>query len=277
MTHINEANEHLQAEQRNAFIDGEISAHEAQAVQQHLDDCHHCALSVLSAMRLKAATARAGQRFTPSADTLARLTASLRPEAPRPVERTAPSPIALAHAALSHAATARTLSFPRVAAWSALAAAILLIVSLAGWRQIHQSNALTAELLDQHLATLSSGAAPQVISTDRHTVKPWFQGRLPFSFNLPEPDALPPDTALQGADLVYLEGRPAALLIFSIHKHTVSVFVTQRTSAFSIAPHSTRSGFSVRSATAGEIRLIAVSNVNPAELDALVRDLAKVQ
>ncbi len=46
--------------------------------------------------------------------------------------------------------------------------------------------------LDQHLATLSSGATPQVVSTDRHTVKPWFQGRLPFSFNLPEPERCRP-------------------------------------------------------------------------------------
>ncbi|HUZ94693.1 MAG TPA: zf-HC2 domain-containing protein [Edaphobacter sp.] len=262
MTQSNQAIEHLDPEQLNAFIDGELSADVAQGVQQHLDGCHHCALRVLGAMQMKAATARVGQRYTPSAEALSRLTARLRPQAPEPNEHIVPF---------------RTVSSRHVALWSAVAAAILLTISLAGWQQIHQAHTLTAELLDQHLATLSSGAAPQVISTDRHTVKPWFQGRLPFSFNLPEPDALPPDTALQGADLVYLEGRPAALLIFSIHKHTVSVFVTQRTSAFSIAPHSTRSGFSVRSATAGEIRLIAVSNVNPAELDALVRDFAKVQ
>ncbi len=67
----------------------------------------------------------------------------------------------------------------RPAAWAALAAAILLTISLLSWRQLHQTNTLAAELLDQHLATLSSAATPQVISSDRHTVKPWFQGRLP--------------------------------------------------------------------------------------------------
>ena len=69
------------------------------------------------------------------------------------------------------------------------------------WRQMRQADSLSAELLDQHLATLSSGAAPEVISTDRHTVKPWFQGKLPFSFNLP--DKLPADTTLKGGDLTY--------------------------------------------------------------------------
>ena len=105
---------------------------------------------------------------------------------------------------------------------------MLLAVSLIGWRQLHETNTLAAELLDQHLATLSSAATPQVISTDRHTVKPWFQGRLPFSFNLPDAQALPPDTTLKGADLTYLKGQPAALLLFTIHKHEVSVFLTQR-------------------------------------------------
>lgn len=262
MTQTNQAVGHLEPEQLNAFVDGELSADEVQGVQQHLDNCHRCTLSVLSALQLKAATARAGERFALATEVLSRLTTGLRPSAPKPPERVVPFRIA---------------SFRHVAGWLAIAAVILLTISLAGWQQIHQANALTAELLDQHLATLSSGAAPQIISTDRHTVKPWFQGRLPFSFNLPEPDALSPGTLLQGADLVYIEGRPAALLIFSVHKHEVSVFVTQRTGGFSIAPRSTRSGFTVRSTTTAELRLTAVSNVNPAELDALVKDLAKVQ
>ena len=124
---------------------------------------------------------------------------------------------------------------------------------------------------------LSGGAVPQVVSTDRHTVKPWFQGRLPFSFNLPDADALPPDTTLRGADLVFLERQPAALLIFTIHKHEVSVFVTQNAGEFRIAPRAARSGFAIRSATAAELRLTAVSDVNPADLDALVNSLVRVQ
>jgi len=62
-----------------------------------------------------------------------------------------------------------------------------------------------------------------VISTDRHTVKPWFQGKIPFSFNLPE---------LQGTDFTLLGGRVAyvgqssgAHLIYQIRKHEISVFI----------------------------------------------------
>jgi anti-sigma factor RsiW len=253
---MTQAIEHLNPDTLSAFIDGELPDAEQGAIEQHLAGCHSCALRVLSATQLKAATARAGRRFAPSPETLARLTAQLHQQ-PQ--------------------VTARIHSMRRLT-WVGLAAAILLAVSLVGWQQIHQTNSLSAELLDQHLGTLSSGATPQVISTDRHTVKPWFQGRLPFSFNLPDAQALPPDTTLKGANLTYLKGQPAALLLFTIHKHQVSVFVTQRSGGPNlIALPSVRSGFTIHSATTPGLQIVAVSDVNPADLDALVAVLAKAQ
>ena len=87
--------------------------------------------------------------------------------------------------------------------------------------------ALMTEVSDQHIATLAANLPPQVLSSDRHTVKPWFQGKIPFSFNLPE--GLPADTKLEGANLVYLHNRPVAQLLYDIGRHRVSVFVQQRT------------------------------------------------
>jgi anti-sigma factor RsiW len=251
-----QAIEHLNPDTLSAFIDGELPDGEQEAIQQHLAGCHACALRVLSATELKAATARAGRRFAPPPGALARLTAQLHREPRRSV---------------------RIHSIRRVA-WASLAAAMLLAVSLIGWRQLPETNTLAAELLDQHLSTLSNAATPQVISSDRHTVKPWFQGRLPFSFNLPEAQALPPDTTLKGADLTYLKGQPAALLLFTIHKHEVSVFLTQRFGGPSLtALPSTRSGFTIHSATTHDLRIIAVSDVSPADLDALVATLVQAQ
>ncbi|ADV84616.1 anti-sigma factor family protein [Terriglobus saanensis] len=255
MTQTTQANEHLGPDQLSAFIDGELSSSESYEVQQHLTDCHECALRVLSATRLKAATARAAQQFDVPADALARLTAQLRPQEPKKI--------------------ARIYSF-RSATWAAAAAALVLAVSLLGWRQTREANTLSAELLDQHLAALSSGASPEVVSTDRHTVKPWFQGKLPFSFNLP--DVLPADTTLKGGDLAYLNGQPAALLLFTIHKHEVSVFLTQRSGRpmVTVLP-GTQSGFAMRQAMTHDLRIIAVSDVNPADLDLLVSALLGVQ
>jgi anti-sigma factor RsiW len=240
----------------SAYIDGELPADEERNTQQHLEDCHPCALRALSAMQLKVATARAGRCFAPTPEMAARLTARLH---------AGPSPVARIH------------SF-RPVAWGALAAAVVMAVSLLGWNQLHHSNTLAAELLDQHLAVLSSSSAPQVISSDRHTVKPWFQGRLPFSFNLPESEALPPDTTLKGADLTYFNGQPAALLIFTIHKHQVTVLLTQQENDLVLTGIPIgRAGFTIHSATASHLHIIAVSDVNPAELDLLIAVLARAQ
>jgi anti-sigma factor RsiW len=266
---------HLGPDQINAFIDGELSPAEQQEIEQHLTICHACTLRVLSATQLKAATARSGQRFVPLPDALARVTDQFHARQAKPEQRpqTHQQP-------QDETKAARIYFMPslRPAAWAVLAAAILLTISFLGWRQFHQTNALAAELLDQHLFTLSNAATPQVISTDRHTVKPWFQGRLPFSFNLPDATALPPDTTLKGADLTYLNGQPAALLLFTIHKHEVSFFLTQRSTrpALTGVP-STIAGFNLLTATTPDLRIIAVSDVNPADLDNFMAALVKAQ
>jgi anti-sigma factor RsiW len=260
---------HIGPDQLNAYIDGELPPAEQQGIEQHLASCHACTLRVFSATKLKAVTSRAGQRFTPRPEALARLIAQLHSQS-EPQSQPQPKPTARIY-------SMRPASI-RPAAWAALAAAILLAISLLGWRQLHQTNTLAAELLDQHLATLSSAATPQVISTDRHTVKPWFQGRLPFSFNLPDATALPPDTTLKGADLTYLNGQPAALLLFTIHKHEVSFFLTQRSSSPTLtALPSTLAGFNLRTATTPDLRMIAVSDVNPSDLDNLMAALVQAQ
>jgi anti-sigma factor RsiW len=260
MTQTTQLSGHLDPDQITAFVDGELSSSEVHGVQQHLADCHPCAMRALSATQLKAATARAGQRFAAPPEALARLTAQLRSQDPKKTARVYPF---------------RTYSF-RTIAWTALAASLVLAVSLIGWRQTRQANALSAELLDQHLATLSSGAPPEVLSTDRHTVKPWFQGKLPFSFNLP--DVLPADTTLKGGNLTYLNGRPAALLLFTIHKHEVSVFLTQRSGTdIATLPSGIRSGFDIHYASTHDLRIAAVSDVNPADLELLLSALVHAQ
>ena len=264
--------EHLNSYTLNAFIDGELPPTERQGAEQHLTTCHACTLRVLSATQLKAATARASHGFTPPPEALGRLAAQLRSQSQlqaNPLPQRNPQP---------QTKTSARLYSIRPAAWAALAAAILLTISVLSWRQLHQTNTLAAELLDQHLATLSSAATPQVISSDRHTVKPWFQGRLPFSFNLPDTAALPSDTILKGADLTYLNGQPAALLLFTIHKHEVSIFLMQRSTNSTLSTlSSTRAGFTIHTATTPDLRIVAVSDVNPADLDNLLAVLVQIQ
>jgi len=252
--------DHLDAQATSAFIDGELPLAEEQRIRQHIMECHECALRILSVTQLKSSTAHAGRRFAPSPESLARMTASLRPSTKTAIRMP------------------RRGKPVRMMIWSAIAAALLLAASLLSWQQLRRSDTLTAELLDQHLSTLSDGAVPQVASSDKHTVKPWFQGRVPFSFNLPETAALPPDTVLNGADLTYFHGQPAALLLFMVHKHQVSVLLMQRAAEPTWASLSkTRAGFIIHSAITSDLRIIAISNVNPQDLDRLVGVLVQAQ
>ncbi len=63
--------------------------------------------------------------------------------------------------------------------------AVVFLVLVYRSSSVRQDQAL-AELADLHVATMASGTPVDVVSTDRHTVKPWFQGKIPFTFNLPE-------------------------------------------------------------------------------------------
>ncbi|MGD0632172.1 MAG: hypothetical protein ABR987_22840, partial [Terracidiphilus sp.] len=139
-----------------------------------------------------------------------------------------------------------------------------------------QSASLVTEACDQHIATLAANAPPQVLSSDRHTVKPWFQGRIPFSFNLPE--NLPADTRLEGANLTYLHNQPAALLLYSIGKHRASIFVLQNANAtISTWPSTDHAGFHVTGFTTADLQVFAVSDVDPARLSNLVNLIEQVQ
>ncbi|WP_263351258.1 hypothetical protein [Acidicapsa acidisoli] len=88
---------------------------------------------------------------------------------------------------------------------------------------------------------------------------------------------MPPDTTLIGADLTYFNGQPAALLLFTIHKHQVSIFLIQRANGSVTALRSTQAGFTIDSANTRDLCILAVSNVNPAELELLVASLVRAQ
>jgi anti-sigma factor RsiW len=260
--------DHLSPAVLNALADGELSAEQLAATNEHLAQCAACTSNALFQSLLKSATTKAGQRYAPPAqlhDRLARLAK----------QETASS------TSLESRPPARVLS---IAGWAVAAALLLACGSIFVFeRNAHQSAlvasesaALVTEACDQHVATLADNASPQVISTDRHTVKPWFQGKIPFSFNLPED--LPADTRLEGANLTYLHNQPAALLLYSIGKHRVSVFVRQHASAdTSNATSAEHAGFHVSGFSTHDLDVVAISDVDPARLSSLVSAIEQVQ
>jgi len=85
-----------------------------------------------------------------------------------------------------------------------------------------------SEIADLHVTTLASSSPVDVVSTDRHTVKPWFQGKIPFAFDLPELQNSA--FALLGGRMTYLYQAPGAHLIYDVREHHISVFVFQERS-----------------------------------------------
>jgi anti-sigma factor RsiW len=259
--------DHLSSATLSAVVDGELSAEQLAVANEHLAGCSSCTASALQTSLLKSATAKAGQRYTLPPELGERLASQAIAQLDSPALRSAPSTSGI---------------------WSPgwiVAAVLLLVFSSMMYVQRHtrkleiasaEQAALVTEVFDQHLAMLAGSLPPQVISTDRHTVKPWFQGKIPFSFNLPE--NLPADTTLDGANLTYLHNQPVAQLLYSIGKHRVSVFVRQKHGATGTNDLVTEhSGFHVTDFTTGDLDGVAVSDVDPARLAGLVSAIRHAQ
>jgi anti-sigma factor RsiW len=85
------------------------------------------------------------------------------------------------------------------------------------------------EVADLHVSDMASANPYDVVSSDRHTVKPWFQGRIPFAFNLPEFAGT--EYTLLGGRLVYLHQQPTAQVVIGAGRHKISVLITQENSS----------------------------------------------
>jgi anti-sigma factor RsiW len=263
--------DHLSVPILNALADGELSVDQLTTANHHLSQCFSCTSDALYQSLLKSATAKAGQRYAPTPDFQARLALRIREElwlqnVPQ-VDNVRPA-----------------VRRPRFYSWAAAAALLLISVGLAlvqhNWNQSATTSAqyaaLATEACDLHIATLAANSPPEVISSDRHTVKPWFQGKLPFSFNLPE--NLPGGTTLDGANLTYIHGRPTAQLLYSVGKHRASVYLQQRSDekiANGLSPD--HSGFHLASFRTRDLDGIAVSDVDPARLSDLVSTISHAQ
>jgi anti-sigma factor RsiW len=267
--------DHLSNATLNALVDGELSGDQLSSTHHHLAECPACTSKALYESLLKSATAKAGLRYAPPPqlqERLARLASQTNSQLQGPSGRTLP---------ISRSGwTSRFIS----GGWAVAAALLVVSVSLLFvQRATHRAEgasaehaALVTEVFDQHVATLANSQPLQVISTDRHTVKPWFQGRIPFSFNLPQ--GLPSDTTLDGANLTYLHDQPVAQLVYSIGKHRVSVFLRQRSGKAQASElPAERSGFHVIGFGTDDLEVIAVSDVDRARLADLVAEIKQAQ
>src|SRR5437660_5782943 len=233
--------------QIDAYLDGELNAEAMHALDAHLRTCPACAADVLARVQLKRAVKTAGTRFTPSADFRSKIQKQIATK-PR-----------------------RSWNFGWTLATATLSLLLVAgaITTYIGRQNLHQQQ-IYSELADLHVATLGSPNPVDVVSSDRHTVKPWFQGKIPFTFNLPELQNS--EFTLIGGRVAYLGQAPGAELIFQVRKHYVSVFIFQEHAAPAL-----RSGSGVRkhvsfnyeTLTEGGLRYIAISDTTGEDLSKL--------
>jgi anti-sigma factor RsiW len=146
------------------------------------------------------------------------------------------------------------------------------VVTVGRWYERSRSQQVLTELADLHVSDLASSTPVDVVSSDRHTVKPWFQGKLPFTFDVPEMQ----DTGytLVGGRLAYLEHEPGAHLLFNVGAHHISVFIFRERPEIERAfpAHDSTSrvlSFHVESWAAGGLRYFVFGDASPEAIQGL--------
>jgi anti-sigma factor RsiW len=243
----------------DTYLDGELPSDEMRAADAHVRSCPTCAAAVLNRVQMKRAVQGAGKRYEPRAEFRAQIAKMVGGKT---------------------AAQKASAGFRW--SWVALGAMAMVLAFGAAWtyraRQTQQTAQVFGELADLHVATLASANPIDVVSTDRHTVKPWFQGRIPFTFSLPE--LAGSDFTLVGGRVTYLHQSPGAQLIYQVRKHEISVFIFQdrvgerwlETSS----PVANRMSFNMESWTAGGLRYFVVGDAGAEDIARLSEMLRKV-
>ena len=193
--------------QLHGYLDGELDALSAANFERHLETCPDCKQTLAAEQSLQRSIQQAGlYERAPESLRMSLLGKSKQQPAVR--------------------------SFPaaRVSPWRWLAvAAALLLAVLIGWRQLQlargpsDSQLMAASLVDAHLRSLQPGHLTDVESTDQHTVKPWFDGRIDFA--PPVRDFAGDGFPLLGGRLDAAGGKTVAALVYSRRKHIINVFV----------------------------------------------------
>ena len=229
-----------------AELDGELDAAQAAALEAHRVGCAICQAAQTELLRTRELLRGEVYESTPE-DVRARVMARLRQAEPRPVATP----------------TRRRWVWPSVGGFglgAACAAALAFLLVLP------QRNDVAGQLVAGHIRALQPGHLEDVVSTDQHTVKPWFDGRLDFA--PPVRDFAADGFPLKGGRLDYLDGRPVAALVYQRDKHVIDVFVWPQSGApVHLASNTALQGYNVVHWAAEGMNFWAVSDLERAQLD----------
>lgn len=155
---------------------------------------------------------------------------------------------------------------------ASFAAGVLLTLGVATWQSAVDDNTVEQQVVAGHVRSLMGNHLIDVASSDQHTVKPWFTGKLDYAPTVIDLSAQ--GFPLVGARLDMLRGRPVAALVYRRHAHTINVYVLPTHDRAGTAPLSVHSGFQVAHWDRGGMRFWAVSDVSREEMAAFSAALA---
>lgn len=194
------------------YLDGELDALRAAEFELHVRGCGECTPQIERASKLRSAIRESAPYFAAPAGMKYRIREAIRAEA------------GVAGRAESQPRGLRAWWSWTSAAVATLAAVIVFALMLSpNSRWLSDQSELTDEVVSAHVRSLMASHLTDVASSDRHTVKPWFDGKIDFAPNVP--DFAAQGFPLAGGRLDYINRRPVAALVYQRRLHYINVFI----------------------------------------------------
>ncbi|MGC2084953.1 MAG: anti-sigma factor [Bradyrhizobium sp.] len=229
----------------HALVDGELDAGHSSEVEAHVATCPRCTAELAAIRQMHDAVAGADLKYTAPPLLRKRIEAALpQPRAAVPSRRSILKGFAMGSAV------------------SALAATGLVAILV----NKDDQQLVEAEIVSAHLRSLQAGHLTDVISTDQHTVKPWFNGKLDVS--PPVIDLTAQGFTLIGGRLDYVDARAIGAVVYKRRQHVINLFVAQTAdTAQHAAKMDTIQGFNIRRWGESGMKFWAVSDIGADELN----------
>jgi anti-sigma factor RsiW len=232
----------------HALIDGELDASHAREVEAHIEACPRCTADLAAYRQMREAMTKTDLRYTAPASLRQRIDAALPKPAPSNV-----APLASRRSVLR--------GFAMGSAVSALAATLLVAVVV----RHEDQQLIESEIVSAHLRSLQPNHLIDVVSSDQHTVKPWFNGKLDVS--PPVVDLTAQGFTLIGGRLDYVDARAIGAVVYKRRAHVINLFVAQTSNtAQRPAKIETIQGFNIRRWSDRGLNYWAVSDIGSDEL-----------
>lgn len=206
-----------------AYVDQELGIAETLAVQRHLDDCPDCRREYQEQAAVSKRLRTELTCFKAPADLAGRVADRLGVRADESLPPTNPEQPAQPRSADRWRWNGHW-NFNWLRAGTALASLLVAFWSVGLYLSLPSAQErMMDEIVASHVRSLQADHLTDVASTDQHTVKPWFNGRL--SFSPPVIDLAAQGFALEGGRLDYLDGHPVAALIYRHQKHPINLYI----------------------------------------------------